>query len=289
MTSPVADIPTSEMCEREICSGTSKPNLSLYAIGARVPDEACRPFTRPGGFSGTDINAMWRIKALTEMVGPCGIGWYTETVKRWTEHYEETGEAKVYCDINLYIRNPATGEWSKPITGTGGNSVILSRNKKDSLGNIIGTVEYANDEMYKMAETDAFGSACKKLGIGASVYWSSDKSKYTISEDGDVVEYIPTQEEIRAENRARKAAQAGSFMQSPKVGSPSFDRDLAQIRKSLVVMRTDETTSPVVAQIYAAYTERLGDLMSKWPEDAQRECYDQCVKAVREAQKEGSA
>ena len=30
-----------------------------------------------------------------------------------------------------------------------------------------------------MAITDAFGVACKYLGIGADVYWANDRTKYT--------------------------------------------------------------------------------------------------------------
>ena len=37
-----------------------------------------------------------------------------------------------------------------------------------------------------MAITDAFGVACKYLGIGADVYWANDKSKYTEEPKKDV-------------------------------------------------------------------------------------------------------
>ena len=36
-----------------------------------------------------------------------------------------------------------------------------------------------NDEAFKMAETDALSVACKKLGIGADIYWAGDNTKYT--------------------------------------------------------------------------------------------------------------
>ena len=66
-------------------------------------------------------------------------------------------------DINLYVK--VGGEWSKPIYGTGGNILL----RKD----------YASDEGYKMALTDALGVACKALGIGADVYFEKDITKYT--------------------------------------------------------------------------------------------------------------
>lgn len=141
-------------------------NLRYYDFARDVPKEAQRDFNN-GRFSGTDINPMWRIKMLTAMYGPAGIGWYTEIVRR--EAYEPTPDT-VFCfiDINLYVKED--GEWSKPIFGTGGNSLKTKTSK--------GYIQ-ASDEAWKMAYTDALGSACKNLGIGADVYWQSDKTKYT--------------------------------------------------------------------------------------------------------------
>jgi hypothetical protein len=112
----------------------------------------------------TDINPMWRIKILTEMFGPCGMGWYYIPVRKWMEtHGEETA---AFVDIELYIK--VDNEWSKPISGTGGSS--FSTKEKSGI--------YVSDECYKMATTDAISVACKQLGIGADIYWSADKSKY---------------------------------------------------------------------------------------------------------------
>jgi hypothetical protein len=74
-------------------------------------------------------------------------------------------------DLNLYIRDPESGEWSKPIFGTGGNK-LLEKGR-------------ASDEGYKMALTDALSVACKALGIGADVYFAKDKTKYTDGEGTD--------------------------------------------------------------------------------------------------------
>lgn len=201
-------------------------NLRFYAQGKNVPAEAQKGFKRKGGFAGTDINSMWRIKCLTEIFGPVGFGWYTEITRRETVHYPESGETKAYVDLALYVMDPETWEWSKPITGTGGNDAILIRTydrkvKDPETGeDVIETVtQYtANDECWKMAETDALGSACKKLGIGADVYWSGDRTKYTLNDDGTVDAHIPTQDELRAENRARLQEQmkGDPFMSSSK-------------------------------------------------------------------------
>lgn len=135
-------------------------NLDFYNAGRSVPPEAQKSFNN-GKFSGTDINPMWRIKKLTELFGPAGVGWYVDDV---TERCEIHGETSIsIVNLNLYIK--VNGEWSKPIYGTGGN-ILLRKGA-------------ASDEGYKMAYTDALSVACKALGIGADVYFEKDKTKYT--------------------------------------------------------------------------------------------------------------
>lgn len=140
-------------------------NLRFYEAGRKVPQEAQKAFNN-GKFSGTDINPMWRIKKLTELFGPAGIGWYTEILSERSEKLMDDSVIAV-VDLNLYIR--VDGEWSKPIYGTGGN-VLVSSGKRGVT---------SSDEGYKMAYTDALSVACKALGIGADVYFEKDKSKYT--------------------------------------------------------------------------------------------------------------
>lgn len=141
-----------------------KSNVWIYDAARVVPPEAQKSFNN-GSFSGTDINPMWRIKKLTELFGPCGIGWYYEVVSERAEEHHDMTMAVV--DLNLYIK--FDGEWSKPIFGTGGNTLV----KTTKSG------QRASDEGYKMALTDALSVACKALGIGADVYFAADKTKYT--------------------------------------------------------------------------------------------------------------
>lgn len=139
-------------------------NMLIYNAVRSVPENAKKSFDN-GNFSGTDINPMWRIKTITEIFGPCGIGWYYEVLSERAEEYGGTVMAIV--DINLFIK--VDGEWSKPIFGTGGN--LLVRTTK--------TGTKPSDEGYKMALTDALSVACKALGIGADVYFDKDATKYT--------------------------------------------------------------------------------------------------------------
>ena len=50
-------------------------NLYIYNQGRQVPQEAQKEI-KAGRLKGMkDINPMWRIKKLTELFGPCGVGW----------------------------------------------------------------------------------------------------------------------------------------------------------------------------------------------------------------------
>ena len=76
-------------------------NLDIYEAVRAVPEEAQKPI-KGGRLSGmTDISPMWRIKKLTELFGPCGIGWwYTITHKRILAG--EGGTLMAAVDIELY-------------------------------------------------------------------------------------------------------------------------------------------------------------------------------------------
>lgn len=143
--------------------------MDIYNRVRSVPDEAKKSISA-GRLKGmTDINPMWRIKKLTEEFGPCGIVWWTKVTDRWTETVGD--ETCAFVDLELYIK--VGDEWSKPITGSGGSKLAT----KERSG------VYVSDECYKMAETDALSVACKKLGIGADVYFSSDRTKYSQTVD----------------------------------------------------------------------------------------------------------
>ncbi len=146
-------------------------NLYIYNLGREVPEAAKKKITG-GRLNGkTDINPVWRIKKLTELLGPCGIGWYYKSVKEWMEPYENSIAA--FVKIELYIK--VDGEWSMPIQGTGGSMFVEIQKGSP----------YVSDECYKMATTDAISVACKQLGIGADVYWDRDPTKYNSRPDNN--------------------------------------------------------------------------------------------------------
>lgn len=105
-----------------------------------------------------DISPQWRWEILTEVYGMCGVGWYFDIVDTEQVLVEATSETMLYVKVNLYIKDG--DEWSKPIPGYGGDFLIY----KDKNG------YHGNDEAFKMAVTDALGTAAKMIGVGADVY-----------------------------------------------------------------------------------------------------------------------
>lgn len=147
---------------------TDFDNLYIYKNVADVPENAKKTIGA-GRLKGmTDINPMWRIKALTEQFGPCGVGWKYVIDKQWLEDGSDDTIC-AFCNVSLYFKLP-TGEWSEAIPGTGGSTYIAK--ERNGL--------YTSDEVYKMALTDALSVSCKALGVGADVYWQGGKdSKYS--------------------------------------------------------------------------------------------------------------
>ena len=140
---------------------TQGDNLRFYEQLRQVPPYALKQIGA-GRLKGmSDINPVYRIKAMTEAFGPCGIGWKYVITKQWLETYGQ--EVKAFCNIDLFIK--VDGEWSDAIPGTGGSSLVAMERSG----------AYVSDEAYKMALTDALSVAMKSLGVAADVYYSKDK------------------------------------------------------------------------------------------------------------------
>lgn len=217
-------------------------NLHIYNAAREVPPEAQKQFNN-GRFSGTDINPMWRIKKLTELFGPCGIGWYYEVLSERSERLTDDTLIAV-VDLNLYIKHD--GEWSKPIFGTGGNQLISKTKSGIS----------TSDEGYKMALTDALSVACKALGIGADVYFQKDKTKYT----APVGEKAPANDRKRSNSNNASSAPA---VQTPAT-EPLFDESIAKPKAmataeqiEFIVNNSDDQTYENAMMAFGANLERM--------------------------------
>ena len=115
----------------------------------------------------TDINPQWRYKAMTEVYGECGIGWNHKLVNQ-TLVDGANGEKLIYLEVAVKIKG------GEEFTGFGGDKII----SKDKNG------LRSNDEAFKMAYTDALGTALKYLGVASEIYEGNyDGSKYNQSVD----------------------------------------------------------------------------------------------------------
>lgn len=136
-------------------------NMELYAQFKECPEEAKKSITGGRLRGKTDINPMWRIKKLTEVFGPCGVGWTTKIERTWIE---EGSNGVRTANVEISLKFKYEGEWSEPIPGIGGAALIA---KED--GGL-----FTDDDCYKKAYTDAISVACKALGIAADVYYERD-------------------------------------------------------------------------------------------------------------------
>lgn len=141
-------------------------NLRVWDAVKQVPPENLREI-KGGRLSGkTDISPQWRYKAITQLFGPCGIGWKYSIDRLWREDCSD-GQVFAFAQVSVFVKD---GEkWSDPIPGQGGSMLI----EKETKG------PYSSDEGYKMAITDALSVALKMLGVAADVYMGLwDGSKY---------------------------------------------------------------------------------------------------------------
>lgn len=146
-------------------------NMKIWNEVAQPPKEVLKQIPAGRLKGKTNIDPQWRLKALTERFGPCGIGWKLETVRQWTDPGPE-GQVFASTHILLYIR--VDKEWSDPIPGTGGSMLIVKQFDKHKNTEVL----YLNDDAFKMSETDALSVACKRLGFGAAIYmgqWDGEK------------------------------------------------------------------------------------------------------------------
>lgn len=131
-------------------------NMEIYDRLKSVPGEFLKTI-QAGRLKGmSDIKPQWRIAKLTEVFGPCGIGWKVQNLKY---SYETVGQETV-CNCYLELLFKHNGEWSEPIPASGGSK--LATMERNGL--------YISDEAEKMAYTDAISVASKMIGLASDVY-----------------------------------------------------------------------------------------------------------------------
>lgn len=148
----------------EVGASPAEPSLGIWSRLERTDPRATKPFTRSGGFRGTQIDPAWRLKRMTEEFGPVGRGWGYEQLE-WT-----VVERMVFCCVRVWYLDPETGErcWTGPQWG--GTEIV--RRRRDG-------AEAPDDECFKMSVTDALGKCLLQLGLAADVHMGLfDDSKY---------------------------------------------------------------------------------------------------------------
>ena len=210
-------------------------NLYIYDKVKDVPAEAKKPISA-GRLKGmTDINPMWRIKKMTEVFGPAGIGWYSEITNLRIDE-GASGEKCLTIQINVYV-DDGNG-WSKPIPGIGGAMLVA----KESSGLRL------DDEAYKKAYTDALSVAFKALGVGASVYFEKDPDgKYEVENESQ-----PTIKRAYDNSKPKTQITRTEVEDTPKIAPQSELEDFIKANKTKLSWQ-----SFVAPLIQSKYEKRL--------------------------------
>ena len=168
-------------------SDKNNENMRIYEKVRTVPVEFTSKI-EGGKLAGmTNIRPIWRIAMLTEIFGPCGIGWYIDNV---THRIDCVGEETiVVCSLDLHVK--WNGEWSMPIHGVGASKYM---GKGKGRGEV-------DDEAPKMAETDALSVACKNLGFAADIYSGQGvkDNKYDMGPSAPSVPLAQAVQEMRSQ------------------------------------------------------------------------------------------
>jgi hypothetical protein len=97
-------------------------NMEIWNKVKKPPKDALKAI-KGGRLKGmTDISPQWRYMVLTEIFGPCGVGWKYEIGEVWTGTGSED-QKTAFATVNFYWKTDS-GEWSDPIPGIGGSMLV---------------------------------------------------------------------------------------------------------------------------------------------------------------------
>ena len=215
-------------------------NMELWNKVATPPTTALRRINA-GRLKGmSDIKPQWRVEIMTDVYGPCGVGWKFEVTKKWTEPVSDN-QIFAFADIDLYIK--VDDKWSDPIPGNGGSKLIT----KEKAG------LHSSDEAYKMAITDALGTAMKMIGVASEVYMGNwDGSKY-INQKPEPVDPI-TEKQLNEitdmisetssdESKVLRYFGAKSLKEETKILGISVSDDTELVKKEVLTIAQDTVQS----------------------------------------------
>ncbi len=194
-------------------------NMRIWDALSKTDPKHTKPFTRGGGFKGTATKPIWHVLRLTELFGPCGIGWGMHKPEFQTVNAGD--EILVFCTVGLWYREDDKAA-PTVVYGVGGDKVRASRQSG----------AFNNDEAFKASYTDALSNAMKQIGVSADVHMGLfDDNKYVqqvkaefaaaeFADDPDVKAlatkdaYDPQTGELRSNYDAKAALKAKDWADS---------------------------------------------------------------------------
>lgn len=190
-------------------------NLEIWDKVKTVPQENLKEI-KGGRLNGkSDISPQWRYQILTDVFGVCGIGWKYTIDKLWTEN-GDNGQIAAFAMVSLFIKQ--NGEWSEAIPANGGSMFIA--NERNGA--------FTSDEAFKMAITDALGTAAKMIGVAADVYMGKADTKYTQPQFAPVESNLPWLTDAQF-NKALERIKAGEDLLPSLTQSFRIKREYKEI------------------------------------------------------------
>ena len=135
--------------------------LKLWQSVEKTDPRYTKSFNRPGGFSGTAINATYLLRKATELWGPMGSTWGAEISD---ERYVEGADGTIIHVLRILFFYP---EGKFPSYG---QTTFVGENKNG---------KFTDEEAPKKSLTDALTKALSMLGFSADVFLGLyDDNKY---------------------------------------------------------------------------------------------------------------
>lgn len=146
-------------------------NLNLWNSLEKTDPKHTKAFSRGGGFKGTAINGTYILKRLTEVFGPCGMGWKfileDECVRDGPKL--KSGDVAQLHIVRGHIDYRMYDTWYST-SPQFGQTMLVEQNKNGT---------FMDEEAPKKSITDCISKCAVLLGIGADVHLGLfDDNKY---------------------------------------------------------------------------------------------------------------
>lgn len=188
-------------------------NVRIWDQLGKTDPAHTKQFQRSGGFRGTAIKPMWCNLRMTEMFGPCGLGWGMEKPDFETRDAGE--ELLVFCTVGLWYMEGGTRGL---VYGVGGDKYLVSLQKGMRV----------SDEAFKAAYTDAISNAMKFIGVAADVHMGLfDDSKYVQDMKAEFAGEIPAQQRLSHETQPVQQPAPQQTNRGAKISEPQSKRFFA--------------------------------------------------------------